>query len=290
MHSPRSARSVRTLHDEGMRTLIIVLLACCGTTLANAEERDPLSSRFVVQTGWFLMSTDMRVRVDGETTDTTGSDVNFDDTFGIGDFDRFRVDASWRIAPRHILRAMYFQNNRHASRTLNRDVEFQDETYPVGVTVNANSEATIAQLSYEYAFLKRDNYELAGGIGLHYVDLGLALDATVTAGQGSATRELHGNATTQAPLPVLGLRGLWRLPHNFYVSADVQYFYLDMDPYKGSLFDLKASLVWQFTDHVGLGVAYNDFGFRFDIDDRGDFDGRLRWDYGGAILFANFMF
>jgi hypothetical protein len=273
-----------------MRTLIIVLLACCGSGLANAQERDPLSSRFIVQTGWFLMSTDMRVRVDGETTSNTGTDVNYDDTFGIGDFDRFRVDASWRIAPRHILRAMYFQNNRRASSTLNREVEFQDEVFPIGVTVNATSELTIAQFSYEYAFLRRDNYELAGGIGLHYVDMALGLDATITGGQGSASRDLRGNASTQAPLPVLGLRGLWRLPYNFYVSADVQYFYLDMEPYKGSLVDLKASLVWQFTDHVGIGVAYDDFGFRFNIEDRPDFDGHLSWDYGGTILFANFMF
>ena len=40
---------------------------------------------------------------------------------------------------------------------------------------------------------------------------------------------------------------------------------------------------------VGIGVGYNDFGFRFDIDARGDFDGRLRWNYGGAMAFATFM-
>ena len=34
-----------------------------------------------------------------------------------------------------------------------------------------------------------------------------------------------------APLPVLGLRGLWRLSNNFYVNAQVQYFYIEFDPY-----------------------------------------------------------
>ena len=191
------------------------------------------------------MSTDMRVRVDGETTDTTGSDVNFDDTFGIGDFDRFRAEASWRIAPRHVLRAMYFQNNRHATRSIERDVEFQDQTFPVGATVNASSELTIAQVSYDYAFLRRDNYEIAGGIGIHYVDMGLKLDATVTAQGNQASRSLDAGATTAAPLPVLGLRGLWRLSDSFYIAGQVQYFYLEFDPYSGSLIDLKASAVWQ---------------------------------------------
>ena len=268
----------------------IVLLGCSTLGTASADERNPLASKFIVDAGYFFMSTDMRVRVDGETSDSVGSDVDYDDTFGIGDFDRFRAEASWRIAPRHLVRAMYFQNNRSASRSLERDVTFGDETFPLGVTVNARSELTVAQLSYEYAFLRRDNYELAGGIGVHYLDMALGLDATLAAQGGTASRSLDENATTQAPLPVLGLRGLWRLPHDFYVTAQVQYFYVQFDPYSGSLIDLKASLVWQFADHVGIGIGYNDFGFRFDIEDRHDFDGRLRWDYGGAIAFATFMF
>jgi hypothetical protein len=273
-----------------MRRLAFVLLAYAASAAANAAERNPLESRVIVDAGWFFVSTDMRVRVDGETSDTVGSDVDYDDTFGIGDFDRFRVEGSWRFAPRHLVRGMYFENNRRATRSLQRDVVFGDQTFPIGVTVAARSELTVAQLSYEYAFLKRDSYELAGGIGVHYVDLGLGLDATISGQGGSASRSVDEEATTHAPLPVLGVRGLWQLPHDFYVTAQVQYFYLEVNPYSGALLDLKASLVWQLSDHFGIGVAYNDFGFRFDIEDRRDFDGRLRWDYGGAIAFATFMF
>ena len=273
-----------------MRRVTVALCACGALGVANADERDPLESKFIVDVGYFFLSTDMRVRVDGETTAETGSDVDYDDTFGIGDFDRFRAEGSWRIAPRHLIRGMYFQNNRSATRSIDREVEFGGETFPVGASVTAQSDLTIAQLSYEYAFLRRDSYELAGGIGIHYVDIGLSLDATITAQGSQVSRSAEGRASTQAPLPVLGLRGLWRLPHDFYISAQVQYFYLEFDPYSGSLIDLKASLVWQFADHVGVGIGYNDFGFRFDIEDRGDFDGRLRWDYGGAIAFATFMF
>jgi hypothetical protein len=273
-----------------MRRLAIAVLASAALGPVSAAERNPLESKVIVDAGWFFMSTDMRVRVDGETSEAVGSDVDYDDTFGIGDFDRFRLEGSWRISARHLVRAMYFENNRSAARSLERDVEFGGETFPIGVTVNARSDLTVAQLSYEYAFLRRDSYELAGSIGVHYVDMGLGLDATVAAQGGSASRSLNEDAATQAPLPVLGLRGLWQLPYNFYVTGQVQYFYLEFDPYSGSLIDLKASLVWQLTDHVGIGIAYNDFGFSFDIEDRSDFDGRLRWDYGGTIAFATFMF
>lgn len=273
-----------------MRRIVAALVVCGMLGAASAAERNPLESKFIVDAGWFLMSTDMRVRVDGETTGETGSDVDFDDTFGIGDFDRFRAEASWRIAPRHLIRGMYFQNNRSGTRSINRDVEFGEETFPVGADVTARSELTVAQLSYEYAFLRRENYEVAGGIGVHYVEIGLGLDASVTAQGGTTSRSLREDASTKAPLPVLGVRGLWRLSDSFYLTGQLQYFYLEFDPYKGSLVDLKATIVWQPTDHFGIGLGYNDFGFSFDIEDERDFNGRLRWDYGGAIAFATFMF
>lgn len=273
-----------------MRRLIALLIAPCVLATTQAAERDPLESTVVVDLGWFFMSNDIRVRVDGETSDAIGTDVDFDDTFGVGDFDRFRAEALWRIAPRHVLRGMYFQNNRSVTRSLDRQIVWGDRTFPVSAAVTARTELTVAQLSYEYAFLRRDNYELAGGIGVHWVEMGLGLAGTVSAQSGSISGAAEQNARSDAPLPVLGLRGLWRLPNNFYVTGQVQYFHLEFDAYSGSLIDLKASLVWQCTDHVGIGVAYNDFGFRFDIEDRHNFDGRLRWDYGGAIAFATFMF
>jgi hypothetical protein len=282
--------------DKVMRRVAAAVAACSMLGVAHAAEetssveRNPLESRFIVDVGYFFLSTDMRVRVDGESSNQVGSDVDFDDTFGIGDFDRFRAEGLWRIAPRHLIRAMYFQNNRHAIRSMERDVNFQDQTFPVGATVDAHSQLTVAQLSYEYAFLRRENYELAGGIGIHYVDMDLTLDGTISAQGNQASGSVQAGASTQAPLPVLGLRWMWRLPHNFYVAAQAQYFYVKFDPYAGSLTDLKATVVWQATDHVGIGVGYNDFGFRFDIDDTGDFDGRLRWNYGGAMAFATFMF
>jgi hypothetical protein len=273
-----------------LKILVIVSATCWFAAVADADERNPLDANVIVDAGWFFLSTDTRVRVDGETTGTRGTDFDYDDTFGLGDFDRFRAEAFWRFADRHAIRAMYFENNRSTTENISRDISFGDETFPVGATVTARSELTVAQLAYDYAFLRRDSYEIAGSIGLHMLDLGLSLDGTITAQGGSVSETIGDDATTTAPLPVVGLRGVWRLPHDFYLTAQLQYFYIQLDPYEGTLTDLKAALVWQATDHLGIGVGYNDFRFRFDLDDEGNFSGRLRWNYGGAIAFASFMF
>lgn len=274
-----------------LHMLITLAAACCFAAAVHAQEREarnPLQAKIIADAGGFFMSTDTRVRVDAESTGAQGTDIDYDDTFGLGDFDRFRGEFLWRIADRHVLRAMYFKNDRNATRQLSEDIDFGEETFPVGADVAAQSELTVAQLSYDYAFLRRESYELAVGIGVHMLDVGLKLDATVT-GEGG-TQPIAESATTLAPLPVVALRGVWRVGENFYFTAQAQYFQIKYDPYDGSLTDLKATFVWQPTDHFGLGIGYNDFGFRFDLDDEGDFSGRLRWNYGGGIAFATFMF
>ena len=265
----------------------VAVLGIAGAGLAQADENNnPLDSTLVVDVGGFFLSTDINVRLDGESTNQVGDEIDYDDTFGVGDFERVRLDAMWRIKGKHSLRGTYFSNDRTASNELSRDINFGDETYPVGATVSARTKLEVLQLSYDYVFKRRENYELAAGIGVHMLDMSLGLDATVTATGGSAQRELSERGATAAPLPTLGFRGVWRLPHNFYVTALAQYFYIDFDDYVGSLSDLKATLVWQASEHVGVGLGYNDFRFRMKLD-KDRFDGRLNWDYGGAMAFVS---
>ncbi len=276
-----------------MRINIIAtaLLCIAGAASAQAEEAtdNPLDSKVTVALGGFFLSTDINVRLNGEETGQPGDDIDFDDTFGIGDFERFRLDAMWRIKGKHSVRGTYFSNTRSATSELSRDVHFGDETYPLAAVTTARSKLEVLQISYDYVFRRRDTYELAAGIGVHMLDANLGLDATVTSGGGTATRELNESGSTHAPLPVLGLRGTWLLPHDFYATALAQYFYIDYDDYVGSLSDLKATLVWQATPHVGIGLGYNDFRFKFRLD-KDRFDGKLKWNYGGAMAFVTVMY
>jgi hypothetical protein len=274
-----------------MNIIRAALLCVAGIAGAQADEAssNPLESKFNVALGGFFMSTDINVRLNGDEDSQAGDDIDFDDTFGIGDFERFRLDAMWRIKGKHSVRGTYFTNTRSATNELQRDVNFGDETFPIGAVTDARSKLEVLQFSYDYVFRRRDNYELAAGIGVHMLDADLSVDATVTAGGGSASTELNESGSTNAPLPVLGLRGTWLLPHNFYATALAQYFYVDYDNYTGSLSDLKATLVWQATEHVGIGVGYNDFRFKFRLDKQ-RFDGKLGWNYGGAMAFVTVMY
>ena len=265
-------------------------IACIAT--AQAQDRNPLNATGTLDVGGFFLSTDIRVRLDGETTGQVGDTVDFEDTFGLDRFERFRIDGLWRIkGGPHSVRGTYFDSTRSATNELTREIDFGDETYPVGATTTGRTQLKVLQLSYDYAFSRHDSYELAAGIGLHMLDFKVGLDAVIVTGGGGGTaaRNISESGSSSAPLPMLGMRGVWKLPHDFYVSGLAQFFYIDYGNYQGSLSDLKLDVIWQATPRFGVGLGYNDFRFRLDID-KPRFDGRLRWDYGGAMAFASFLF
>jgi hypothetical protein len=273
-----------------MRTTMMsaVLLSISGIVAAETQERGPLDATAILDLGGFFSSTDIRIRLDGEDGGL-GDPIDVDDSFGLDRFERFRFDGLWRIKGNHSIRGTYFKNNSTATNEFDRDIDFGDETYPLGAETTARWELEVIQVSYDYAFKRKDHYELAAGIGVHMLDAKLGLDATIAGAGGSVSRDISESASTDAPLPVLGLRGIWKLPHDFYFTAQAQYFYVDYDDYAGSLSDLKATIVWQATPRFGLGLGYNDFRFRFKLD-KDLFSGRLRWNYGGAMAFASVTF
>jgi hypothetical protein len=91
------------------------------------------------------------------------------------------------------------------------------------------------------------------------------------------------------PLPVVGLRGLWKLPHDFYVDAQGQFFALSIDEYDGSVQDYRLMLTWQPKPWVGLGIGYNSFKVDLDVE-RERFDGSLDWKYDGPMIFYSASF
>ena len=265
-----------------------VALVLFGTGAAMAaDEPQPLDDTFALSLASFVLSSDTKVRVDGASS--AGTEFDWEDTFGIGDATRFRVDGQWRFAERHKLRFLWFKNSNTRSKKFEQDIEWNGVVYPVNAKVKGEFDFDVYELAYEYSFLRRDTYEINGSIGLHYTDLGLALSAKAEISGGALEGDLKESASVGAPLPVIGLRGMWVLPHDFVIDATAQFFALSIDQYDGHLTDYKVTLTWQPKKWLGIGVGYNQFGVDVDVDD-GDFKGSLDWTYRGPMLFYSATF
>jgi hypothetical protein len=258
-----------------------ILLAAAAPAV-HAEAGNPLNDKFSVSLGGFLLSTKTELRVDG---DVRGTEINSGRDLGLKDSDRFRLDAYWRMTPRQKLRLMYFDTNNSAVKTLEREIEIDDDVYPVDLEVKATTKTQVTELAYEFDFLQREKYELGGTFGIHNLSFNFGIEAT---GNGQNVSE-SSTAKANGPLPVFGLRGVYRFTPKFYGEAAIQYFSLAFDPYDGSVTDFTVTGAWQFSTHWAVGAGWNSFTTKVDVD--GDnFNGSLRWRYGGARIFVTASF
>lgn len=270
-------------------------VALCGAILALGspaalaeDARNLLTEPFHLALGSFILQTDTEVRLDGRLGE--GTKFDWETTFGKGDATRFRVDGFWRFADRHKVRMLWFNNSTRRTRTFERDIIWDDVVYPASARITGEFDFDIYELAYEYAFLRRERYELAGTIGVHYTQFALALEGEgQIEGEEVVSGKVRREGSVGAPLPVFGLRGLWNLSRNLWLDASAQYFALSIDQYSGSVTDVRAALLWQPKKWVGLGVGYNAFSVDLDVD-TSDFKGSLQWAYDGPMVFYSIAF
>jgi hypothetical protein len=282
--------SIRSGNRLARRTAVCALLAVLGMSpLAAGAEDAPnlLTNPFYVALGTYIVETDTEVSLNGSSGE--GTRVDWENTFGGGDVTRFRIDGQWRFADRHKARFMWFSSSRSKSRTLEEEINWGEETFPVNAKVDGKFDFDVYELAYEYALLRRDTYELSGTIGLHYTELSLSLAAEAASSGGTLTADIKEEGSVGAPLPVIGLRGLWQLPHHFWIDAQAQFFAISIDEYDGNLQDYKVMVNWQPKRWLGIGLGYNRFTVDVDVDaDR--FNGSLDWTYEGPMLSYSAVF
>lgn len=263
---------------------------CVRADGASAAAYDPITGRGYLAVGTFTNRTGLDIRLDGTTAGAIGTEIDWDQRFGLKDSNRFRMDGVWRFTPRHHLRLLYTDYSQTDRGTLQSDVQWGDELIPVNAQVTAGLGFEVIEAAYEYAVVSTPRSEISLSIGLHYTTLEARLSAEIAASGGiGASRTVGGPRSVDAPLPVVGVRGMWRLGEKFYLDAQAQSFQLAVDGFKGSLYNYRAAVVWQPMRRVGLGIGYDAFGVDIDLR-KDDFRGKLNWVYSGPQAFVSVAF
>jgi hypothetical protein len=246
-----------------------------------------IEGRGFLSVGTFANSTALDIRLDPSTS-LPGTEIDWDQRFGLEHSKRFRLDGLWRFTPKHHLRVLYTDYSQTDRATLASEIQWGDDLFPVNAQVTGTLGFEVMEAAYEYAFVTSDRAEIAGSLGLHYTTLEARLSATVTS-PTTGSRSIGGPRSVDAPLPVVGLRGMWRLGGQVYLDAQAQYFSLAIDDIKGSLYNYRAAIIWQPTRRVGLGAGYDAFGVDVDLR-QDDFRGKVDWVYRGPQLFVSVAF
>jgi hypothetical protein len=256
-----------------------------------APAEDVLKSTLVLDAGVFILGTHTSANLNGQGT--TNPQINFDQAFGTGyDTQRFRLDGLWRITPTQHVEFMYFTNSVSRTKTLDKDIQWGDDVFLANADVTAKTRLSVYELGYEYAFIRKPDFELAASFGIHFTraTLGLSGMATVTnpSGMGTGTSvagQTDKSASVPAPLPVIGLRTGWAFADNWMLDAQVQVFDFSYDSFHGNWTDFRAGISYFFNRHIGVGAGYDDFSTHLRID-KPSWDGHLNLGYRGGLIYV----
>jgi hypothetical protein len=269
-----------------------VLLATSATTPARADSptEDLLNDRFVISLGGFVVTSTINGSLLG-SANTSEQTIDFDKQFGTdADQTRWRGEVLWRITPTQHVRFSYFDNDVGRTRSIDQDLPWGDYTFKAGGQVAAEIKFRVYELDYEFAFLRRRNYEIVAIAGIHLDDVTVKLSGNASLTVDTPTGPVEEAATytatshsVPAALPVFGFRGDWAVSPHLYLDASGELFSMSYQGVNGNWSDLRAGATWMFSEHFGVGIGYDRFATHVDVG-KASFNGRLNWGYQGLLV------
>jgi hypothetical protein len=265
-------------------TLLGIAFIAAATAAGGAEgdipEHPALTAKWVFGAGLFVPKTTTEAQLTSATLGA-GAIINFEDTLGVdeekevpGFMARWRINHRWRVE------AEYFQINRSATRTINRQIEWGGIVYPINAQVSTNFDFSDLRVSAGYSFFRTKDKELGVGLGFHIAEYRVGLSSAAI---GAESEDVT------APLPVFNVYGQFALTDRWAVGARIDRLSLEYDKYDGSIGSIGVDLMYQPFRNFGLGLGYRATLFDLTVTEN-DRELRVKQNFTGPIFFitANF--
>ncbi len=264
------------------RLAICCSLAMLGTAAPAGAQA--LDDKYWLEVSAYWPDVDTKVSLSSRANSTIGTEIDLESDLALKDREALpAVFAGARIGSGLSIGAEYYALDRTGSKTLERDITFDDVTYQASATLGSTFDTQIYRLTLGYAFLREENFELGAAIGLHATDITVELSGQGRIGN-AATEVYTRGEDVLAPLPTLGLFGTVEIAPKLTLTGRLDYLSLKIDNYDGRLINAQAALTYRFLRNVGVGVAYRYVDYRLEVE-RERVEGRFEYDFKGPALF-----
>jgi len=276
----------------GVLALVLVVMFSQPVMAVSEDSKNRPWKKFSLHLGAFLSDISSDIRIGSGI----GIDVNAEDLLGMDTQTAvFRADGAWRFTQnhRHRLDLSWFAIRRDGNRQILQDFTFErpsdgvEVTIPAGTKVESVFNIDIYKLDYSYSFFQDDRFDLALSLGLFIMPIEFGFTTS-----GAVNEKVDESIT--APLPVIGFRGDFALTPEWFLRMGTEVFYLEIDQFKGSIYNGSVAIEYKPWKHVGIGVGVETF--RISLEANGedypgiDFKGNLEYTYMGLQLYTKIFF
>lgn len=256
----RSHDRITVIEFEGMRMRIVaasVLTIALGQAVPAMaastlpwEPQPPriIEDRFRIELAVVNANFDTRARVDGGT-EFPGTEFDAEDDFGLAE-SKFMFLPELTLLPgeRHLIRLNGLSLDRHASKAVERPIEYDADTFDTGDLVDSTLDLRLIGLTYGYRFARFERFEATGLLGVQIADF--TTNAEI---HGQSMREPSGEIT---PIPLLGLELRFDLTRRLSMELGGQYMSVSYADITGKISDLRVAATWRLNPHLVVGLGY----------------------------------
>jgi hypothetical protein len=251
-HSPQRAWS----------PLVLCLLACMAIAAmrtagaaddfftGDAQTPSPITDRFALRASFIhdTVNTELRLDPPGQSSGGTPLSGTKDLGFRPSENDG-TVELMFRLRDRNRITVDYLELDQAGTTTLAAPIVFGSQTFNTGNAVGTSLQWRVMGLTWTYAIIQNDRFELAAGLGVHAMDLDV---------RGNVPSRFASYETSVAgALPTPALQSAWRITRRFSVTAFAQYLHAARNGTSGVLSDFHADAQFRWAENVAIGAGYS---------------------------------
>jgi len=278
-----------------MKNLFIVfffLVTYCSSYAQTVGDKNPmLTDRFLARAALFVPSRAFQVGVNGNIETENTGDIDFDETFGLGGTQNtLNLDFMWRFSKSKLwsVRGQYFSVGAEKETTLDREIEWEDVTYPVGASVKGGFGLKLYRTFFGRVISTGQKHELGGGLGFHGLNTNVFIEGEAFINDASAGFRRE-SVKAFLPLPNLGVWYFWAPAPKWAFSAEVDWFGIKIGEYSGGLWNLSPGVTFQPFKTIGFSVKYHYINYYANVN-QNNWNGSFDMIYQGPSIGLNANF
>ncbi|SNS27769.1 hypothetical protein SAMN06295912_103234 [Sphingomonas laterariae] len=255
-----------------------MVLMHAGTANAQAA-RD----RFWLEASYFWTSNNTTVSVEDRDSQEAASRISLEKDLGFERDDslpEFRAGAKLGGGFRVVVE--YMGINRKAEAQIDRRLGFGKHTFEASADVRSRFETDIYRIGIGWDAFRGENYAIGIIGGLHATNFVVRLEGEATIGNQSVGAVTE-KRDALAPLPTVGAYALFDVTPHFTLQGRVDYIDLTLNNAGGRLINAEASLMYNITDNLGVGVGFRHVDYKLEMVKR-DWTGSIKYRVNGPSV------